>query len=90
LFVRKRAERLLIPWLFWSGVYAICLVYRSHRIEQSLGEMFGWHTLVSGTYDHLWFLPFIFVAGVAVHLLHRATYRLSLAWQVRWRRWGGI
>lgn len=64
-FWRRRAARLLGPWLAWCGVYL--------AVE---AERFGWHaaltlqdplTLLVGPEIHLWFLPFAALAsGLAV------------------------
>lgn len=62
---RKRAKRLLVPYLMWSGIYAAFYLatmlpqgYSLHEITRYWGPFFG-------TAPHLWFLPFAFVAGVA-------------------------
>ncbi len=44
---------------------------------------FEWWMLLYGTAAHLWFLPFIFVAGLAARALHGLTWRLP-TWLVSW------
>ena len=59
----KRAERVLLPWLFWSGFFGLLLCYAAWVDPGlTLGGAFEPWMWVAGTKIHLWFLPFIFVA----------------------------
>ena len=78
-FVRARAERLLIPWAFWSAVFSLYLVLSAWRHGIGLDSVFGWRMLLGGTMPHMWYLSFIALAGVGAHLIDRATQRLPLA-----------
>lgn len=76
-----RVRRIVLPWLFWSGVYGVSLGLR----EAMFNEWRVWYRpfeplmLAYGTAIHLWFLPFIFVAALAVRGLH------GLTWRADWR-----
>lgn len=69
----KRGRAILAPWLFWSGVYAAWIVWRQLRHDLPIVDAFDWHMLFYGTSTHLWFLPFILAANLAVLAVHRAT-----------------
>jgi peptidoglycan/LPS O-acetylase OafA/YrhL len=69
--VRKRADRLLRPFLIWGGIYA------TMRIGDALAggdpllkTMVDWLP-PRGTMGQLWFLPFAFLASLAVILARR-------------------
>ncbi|MCU0827945.1 MAG: hypothetical protein MUE52_11175 [Tabrizicola sp.] len=72
----ERARRLLMPFLIWSAVYGLQFI--SDAIQRG-EDLFGWvrpKMLVMGTSDHLWFLPYAFVAGLAAPYLMR--WRLAI------------
>lgn len=75
--IGPRVRRIILPWLFWSLVFGIALglresVFNEWRVWY---RPFEWKMLVYGTAIHLWFLPFIFAAGLAVRGLHVVTSR---------------
>lgn len=65
-FVRKRAKRLLIPWLFWSVVYGALKVVRVMAGKHAFASEFTPSMLLIGGTFHLWYLPFAFVATSVV------------------------
>jgi hypothetical protein len=75
-----RVRRLLLPFLAWSAVYGVLLAVAILRHHQAPGAGFRPIMLLCGTEDHLWFLPFAFAGGLAVHLLQRAGARLGDGW----------
>jgi Acyltransferase family len=76
--LRKRALRLVWPWLLWSLFYALLKVASHQPPVRDLRHYPG--DLLMGTEIHLWFLPFVFVGGIAGHFLLRAAFRLSGPW----------
>ncbi len=62
----SRAQRLLGPWLIWSVVYGALRV--AEAIRQHEGPFSWWddRMVLYGTWIHLWFLPFLFLATVVV------------------------
>ncbi|HLQ18584.1 MAG TPA: hypothetical protein VK146_06345, partial [Tabrizicola sp.] len=60
----SKAQRLLLPFLTWSLVFAVvqsAFALKTHEAP------FGWwqgHMILTGTWVHLWILPFAFLASV--------------------------
>lgn len=65
-YVRSRADRLLIPFFIWSAVYGTLKLAEVLVTGKSLGQEFSASMLLTGPAIHLWFLPFAFVACLAV------------------------
>lgn len=80
-YARTRARRLLTPWLIWSAIYAALLAVQAARNGRPVLADFDASMLLTGPALHLWFLPFAFVAGCALHALARAVgVRPVLGW----------
>ncbi|MEM1415197.1 MAG: acyltransferase family protein, partial [Myxococcota bacterium] len=78
-FLGRRVDRILLPWFFWSlALLPLCALR-----ETIYGRpAFAWlepEMLLYGPSIHLWFLPFILVAGLAAHGLHRVFERSIVA-----------
>lgn len=68
---KRKTQRLLKPWLFWSIIYGgLGLVKMVHE-NVSFSEVFSPTMLLTGTRIHLWFLPFAFVAAIFLAAIHR-------------------
>jgi len=78
-FAMKKARRLLMPWLFWSIVYIVCKVLKQSLSGADISDTLGGFSIFVGARIHLWYLPFAFVCGLVVHLVHRQTMRISSA-----------
>ncbi len=80
-FLRQRRDRLLKPWLFWSVLYGLLRVVRA----ACLGDLAWFHeiwsleTLLTGTHIHLWYLPYAFLSGLVVYVIHRRTLKVDHA-----------
>ncbi len=75
-FVRRRAERILVPWAFWAITFVLIRSYFAFTMGL---EPFGWakwEMLLYGPRIHLWFLPAIVAAAFGAHLIHKATRKL--------------
>ena len=62
--VASKARRLLWPFLVWSVVFAIVHVALAVKAREA---PFGWwenYMILTGTWSHLWILPFAFLASV--------------------------
>ena len=69
--VRRKARRLLKPWLFWSIIYGGLGLAKMVYENVSFSDVFSPTMLLTGTRIHLWFLPFAFVAALLLTLIHR-------------------
>jgi peptidoglycan/LPS O-acetylase OafA/YrhL len=75
VFLKKRSFRLLLPWLFWSGVFIIAKLGRNHiGGKQSLDFLSSSSLLVGGNI-HLWFLPFAFLLSLILYWLCKYAFR---------------
>jgi hypothetical protein len=63
-FFSKRADRLLIPWLFWFVVYGLLHVMNGKSFLPVTGDIFS--AVLNGSRMHLWYLPFIFITSVII------------------------
>lgn len=72
-FLRRRWDRLVKPWLFWSVVYGICKLSNAIRMGEAdpLHDILLARVLVTGTSIHLWYLPYAFVLGLVAHVVGR-------------------
>jgi hypothetical protein len=80
-FLRRRWDRLLKPWLFWSAVYGLCRLAKAICTTDlsSLGGMLSLETFLAGTCIHLWYLPYAFASGALVYVLNSQTSRVNNA-----------
>jgi len=66
-YAKKRSVRLLIPWIFWSIVFAAMKVGRCFLGgTHSLGTP-TWNEFLVGGNIHLWFLPFAFMLSLVLY-----------------------
>lgn len=82
--VRKRADRLLRPFLLWAALYLGLRLADAAAGGEPLGAAVRTWFPPEGTMGPLWFLPFAFVASVAVVAARRTwpalgTPRVALA-----------
>ena len=68
---RRKGNRLLKPWLFWSVVYGGLGLTKVIYEDLSFSDVFSPTMLLTGTRIHLWFLPFGFVAAMLLGLVHQ-------------------
>lgn len=67
----RRFHRIGVPWLFWWGVYAVFFTLIAVRREAPIGDVFRPLMILYGPSLHLWFCPFIILAGLVAVFLHR-------------------
>ncbi len=73
-FIDRRLARIFYPWLFWCVVIALIRVRNASLAGEALwSSWWKWSMVLYGPSIHLWFLPFIVVAGIAAHFIHRRT-----------------
>ena len=75
--MKRKARRLLKPWLFWSIVYGFLPLVKVVYKGVPFSDAFSWTMLVTGTRTHLWFLPFAFAAALLLAFINRALADVS-------------
>ena len=65
-FAADRAARLLKPWVIWSAVYGACKLADVLVHHKAFGTEFSPSMVLTGPAIHLWFLPFAYLACVAL------------------------
>ena len=80
--IATRWRRLMVPWLFWSLVYAVAFALHFWPDTSAIVAQYDRFTLLSGTSSHLWYLPYAFVLGVVAFVLQRWLRPLPAAVQV--------
>ncbi|UCD53437.1 MAG: acyltransferase [Phycisphaerales bacterium] len=78
-FFKRRWNRLVMPWLFWSLLYGALRIIKGACSGEasSFQAMLSLETVLAGTHVHLWYLPYAFVSGFLVYALNRWTLRFS-------------
>ena len=72
-FVRRRFDRIVLPWAFWAvALFALDVATSLANGEPALGWIEP-SMIFYGPRIHLWFLPFIAAAGVLAHVVHKHT-----------------
>lgn len=74
----RRSRRLLIPWVFWSLVYAAWLVAMSRSEGRGAFDWFHPRMLLYGPVIHLWFVPFLFLTTPVVAILAQSSQKGKL------------
>lgn len=59
-----RARSLLLPFVSWSLVFGLLRAALMMKHNAPPFDWWEWHMVVSGTWIHLWVLPFAFVAAL--------------------------
>lgn len=83
--IRLRAQRLLVPFVLWSAIYAAFYLGTMLPQGYSLAEIVALWGPLAGTAPHLWFLPFAFLASSLTASLMPRLLQLSeraLAWSL--------
>ena len=68
-YVRSRFIRIYVPFLAWSVIYLLFKAVKGVALPNQPNDFPGLEFLWTGSFYHLWFLPFIFVASIAVFSL---------------------
>lgn len=68
-YIRSRFVRIYLPFLAWSVVYLAFKAAKSMALPNQPNDFPGIEFLWSGSFYHLWFLPFIFVVSLVVFAL---------------------
>jgi surface polysaccharide O-acyltransferase-like enzyme len=78
-FLKRRCNRLILPWLFWSVVYGLCKFAKAicTMDMDALRGVYSVENLLAGTHIHLWYLPYAFLLGFLIHEVNRRTSRVN-------------
>jgi len=68
-FTRKKFQRLMMPWLFWSLVYALAKIAKQLLTHEAVQDAFYPYMIFTGTAIHLWFLSYAFAAALLIFYL---------------------
>lgn len=63
--LRRRTERILVPWAAWWLIYAAAQFWMARGIPVELANFKAW-TVLAWPKEHLWYLPFVFVNTLLV------------------------
>jgi surface polysaccharide O-acyltransferase-like enzyme len=66
-----RVRRIYMPFLAWSGIYLVFKWVKSAVLPDQPNDFPGISALWTGTFFHLWFMPFVLLATLAVFVLGR-------------------
>ena len=86
--ILDRARRLLLPWAFWSLVYALLQLRRVVFAGLPFAEAFDPWMPLYGTSAHLWFLPWLFVLEIVTSLAARVGALVSERYRAAF--WFGV
>jgi hypothetical protein len=59
-----RARRLLVPFVTWSLIFGMLRTALALKNNEPPFGWWDWHMFLTGTWIHLWFLPFAFAASI--------------------------
>jgi hypothetical protein len=74
-----RAKRLLLPFVTWSLVFAMLHTALALKNQSPPFDWWNWNMVLSGTWIHLWFLPFAFLAALVSPWLRHPLASLGAA-----------
>lgn len=76
--LKERANRLLVPWLMWCGVFALMKLGDVVLTSSTFAQEFQPWMLLAGPSLHLWFLPFSFLFLLVISLMRAQLLLLAL------------
>ena len=78
----QRARRLVLPFLTWSVVFAMLRTALALKNNDPPFGWWDWYMVWSGTWPHLWFLPFAFFALLVAPWFQHPLASLGTAWLI--------
>ena len=75
-----QARRLLLPFLIWSVVFGILHTAMTLKGNNPPFAWWSWDMILTGTWGHLWILPFAFLAAIIAPWLQHPIASLGAAW----------
>lgn len=80
LSLALRARRLLLPFLTWSIIFGMLHTALALKTNDPPFGWWDWHMVLSGTWSHLWILPFAFLAALVAPWFQHPIASLGAAW----------
>ena len=77
-FLYRRSVRLLVPWVFWSLIYAVAKVSKHFIVHGDQFDSFTLNWFLIGGSIHLWYLPFAFLASIILYYSCRYTFKKGI------------
>ncbi len=74
-YARSRFTRIYLPFLAWSLIYLAFKAAKRIALPEEPNDFPGLEFLWTGSFYHLWFMPFILVVSLVVFLLGRVLVR---------------
>jgi peptidoglycan/LPS O-acetylase OafA/YrhL len=79
----SRFTRIYLPFLAWSAIYLAFKAAKGMAMPDQPNDFPGWEFLWTGSFYHLWFMPFILVVSLGVFKLGQAVIeRPVIEWMV--------
>lgn len=80
--LNRNARGFLVPWAVWWVFYALEKAWFAGGIPPLLGPETNIWVLMQGPAIHLWFLPFLFLSMMAVHLIRAVAIPLPDSFKI--------
>ena len=71
-YIRKKNSRIILPFIVWSVFYFFLSVYLE-GFSQTINK-FSIISIFSGTFYHLWYLPYIYFTYIFIYLIRRKSW----------------
>jgi peptidoglycan/LPS O-acetylase OafA/YrhL len=81
-YLKNRFVRLYVPFLAWGLLGLLLMNLKHHFISHQSWQPLRWDFLINGASIQLWFLPFIFLAGLVLFTICRGLVSLTRGWQI--------
>ena len=70
-YAATRFRRIYVPFMAWSAIYLAFKAVKASALPNEPNDFPGWEFLWTGSFYHLWFMPFILVVSLSVACLGR-------------------
>lgn len=77
-----RTRRLIIPFIVWSLIFGVLNTALAVKQQAPPLGWWEWQMLLTGTWSHLWILPFAFLAALVSPWFQHPLASLGTAWLV--------
>ncbi|HZZ26587.1 MAG TPA: acyltransferase [Pirellulales bacterium] len=71
----NRFRRIYVPFVGWSLIYVLLKLFKKVALPDQANDFSGFKILWTGTFWHLWFMPFVLVVTLATFIAARPLLR---------------